>query len=87
MPQQAETSELQSVRNFGRDIRGNGNIGQRIRAWRIARQMTQRALADLCDSPVGLISKWEHGHGVPSLRSLRALRQALGIGWEELLGD
>jgi transcriptional regulator with XRE-family HTH domain len=67
-----------------------GNVtttGDRIRRARIARSLTQEALARLVDVTVGQVSKWERAVDEPSLDSLRILRRVLGVSWDELIGE
>ena len=52
-------------------------FGQRLRELRIARNMTQRQLADACGSNSPFISNLERGVKVPSLTMVLRLADAL----------
>jgi len=52
-------------------------FGQRLRELRIARNMTQRQLADACGSNSPFISNLERGVKVPSLTMVLRLAEAL----------
>jgi transcriptional regulator with XRE-family HTH domain len=49
-----------------------------LRQLRIARGMTQLDLADALGLPVGLVSAWEQGRGLPALSQLNATMRVLG---------
>jgi transcriptional regulator with XRE-family HTH domain len=53
-------------------------FGGRLRELRIARDMTQRQLADACGSNSPFISNLERGVKVPSLTMILRLAEALG---------
>lgn len=53
-------------------------FGRRLRELRIARDMTQRQLADACGSNSPFISNLERGVKVPSLTMILRLAEALG---------
>ena len=63
-------------------------VGNRLRAHREARGLSQTALARMLTDVGGdgsQISRWERGHAFPTLTNLCALAQALEITEEELL--
>ena len=60
--------------------------GERIKALRIERKLTQAALAQLVGVAVGQIYKWESDGADLSLEKLRALRRALNVTYEEIIG-
>jgi len=53
-------------------------FGKRLRELRIARDLSQYALADLCGSHKPFISELERGVKVPSLTTILRLAEALG---------
>jgi transcriptional regulator with XRE-family HTH domain len=53
-------------------------FGKRLRELRIAQDLSQYALADLCGSHKPFISELERGVKVPSLTMILRLAQALG---------
>ncbi len=52
-------------------------FGQRLRELRVARELSQYALADLCGSHKPFISELERGVKVPSLTMILRLAEAL----------
>jgi transcriptional regulator with XRE-family HTH domain len=60
-------------------------IGRRLRAIRLARGLTQEAVAALLDRSVETISNLERGQSLPSLESLATLADRLGVELPELL--
>jgi transcriptional regulator with XRE-family HTH domain len=60
-------------------------FGQRLRELRLARDMTQRQLADGCGSNSPFISNLERGVKVPSLTMVLRLADALGCRVYELV--
>lgn len=68
-----------------RDL-GNGNMGSRIRAKRLERQLTQKQLAEQLGVTDKAVSKWETGNSLPDILQLLPLAAALGISAAELLG-
>jgi transcriptional regulator with XRE-family HTH domain len=60
-------------------------FGQRLRELRIARDLSQRALADLCGSHKPFISELERGVKVPSLTMILRLAEALDCGVYDLV--
>lgn len=61
------------------DDEGSTALGQRIRATRIERKMTQEALAAASDCTKGAVSQWEKGN-VKNLRMERLFRVADALG-------
>ena len=51
------------------------DAGQRIRAWRLSRGLTQEDLARALSVTFASVSRWENGHVVPSKLAWRALRE------------
>lgn len=62
-----------------------GGMGDRLRAARQARGLSLRALAERLDVSPSLISQVETGRANPSVSTLYAIVQALGISLDELL--
>ena len=60
-------------------------FGQRLRELRIARDLSQYALADLCGSHKPFISELERGVKVPSLTMILRLAEALDCRVYELV--
>lgn len=60
-------------------------FGQRLRELRIARNLTQRELADACASNSPFISNLERGVKVPSLTMVLRLAEALECDVYELV--
>lgn len=60
-------------------------LGRRLRQLRDARQLTQGELAELAHLDTSYISQIENGHRDPSLTSLGALADALGMSLAEFL--
>lgn len=68
--------------------RATNAIGQRIRAFRVARGLTQGELADRVGaSEATIVSKWERGLQVPRLDSAQVIADALGVSVEQLVDD
>jgi len=61
-------------------------VGSRIAAWRKARQLPQRSLADAAGVTVSAVSWWESGRSAPSQKHLEAVVTALGISMEQFYG-
>ena len=59
-------------------------IGKKIRELRIARNLTQEALAAELSVTPQAISKWETGKGLPDITLLESLAKALGVSLPEL---
>ncbi|MDR0906324.1 MAG: helix-turn-helix domain-containing protein [Oscillospiraceae bacterium] len=61
-------------------------IGQKIRALRRERDLTQEELAELLGVSVQAVSKWETGGGMPDISQLPPLASVFGVSADELLG-
>lgn len=60
-------------------------IGQQIRKYRMAKQITQEQLGQLVGVTTQAVSKWERG-GTPDAELLPALSEALGVSIDALFG-
>lgn len=63
------------------------SIGDRIRKERMKLGLTQVELAKLIKTPPPQISRWEQGHVVPGLESIRNICSALAIDERDIIGD
>jgi transcriptional regulator with XRE-family HTH domain len=59
---------------------------ERLREWRVKRDLTQEELARKADVPTISVSHFETGHRFPNAESLRRLADALGVSTDYLLG-
>lgn len=66
------------------DLRGQ--VGARLKQLRTARRLTQEALAERAGLSYKFIGEVERGRGNPTLTTLGALSDALGVGIVDLLG-
>jgi transcriptional regulator with XRE-family HTH domain len=66
------------------DLRGQ--VGARIRQLRKARRLTQEQLAERAALSDKFVGELERGKANPTLTTLSALRDALGVGLPDLLG-
>lgn len=66
------------------DLRGH--VGARLKQLRQARRLTQERLAERAGLSYKFIGEVERGRGNPTLTTLAALSEALGVGLVELLG-
>lgn len=66
------------------DLRGQ--LGARLRQLRLARRFTQEQLAERAGLSYKFIGEVERGRGNPTLTTLSALSDALGVGLIDLLG-
>lgn len=64
----------------------NLDFGERIKAARLERKMTQEELGERLGKTKGAISQWETNIAVPSVGVVEALADALGITLEWLFG-
>ncbi|MFV0385334.1 helix-turn-helix domain-containing protein [Paracoccus sp. (in: a-proteobacteria)] len=62
-------------------------VGSRLRALRKARKVPMRKIADGTGLSISFISQIERGVSAPSLTSLRAIAQVLGVGMPDLLPE
>ncbi len=67
------------------DLAPRDGIGAAIRTLRLRRRLSTRALAGLAGVSQPLLSKIENGLALPSVLSLYAIAEALGVGPAELL--
>jgi transcriptional regulator with XRE-family HTH domain len=56
-----------------------------IRDWRLRRFLNQQELAAKVGVSNNTISNWEKGIKAPTLKHMRALAEALGIGPEQII--
>ena len=61
-------------------------MGERIKALREGRALSQQALAVLLGVSVSQVSRWERDEQEPSVSSLRALARELAVSLDELIG-
>lgn len=66
-------------------MKQNRQIGKRLRAFRLERQLTQEQLAEMIDRTVETISNLERGISLPSRATLHRLAQCLQVSPEDLL--
>lgn len=66
------------------DLRGR--LGDRLRQLRQARRLTQEQLAERAGLSNKFVGEVERGKGNPTLTTLAALSEALGVGLVDLLG-
>lgn len=62
-------------------------IGLRVRAFRLERQLTQEQLAEMIDRSVETISNLERGVSLPNEATLHRLAQTLDVSLEDLLKE
>lgn len=62
------------------------DLPARLRAWRIHRAQSQRALADAVGVSVGAVSHWEAGRSSPTHDNVRAVAAALGLSLSRFYG-
>ena len=60
-------------------------IGERIRALRKEKRLTQKALGDKCGMADSAIRRYESGRGNPTEKTLQRIADALGISFAELI--
>lgn len=60
-------------------------IGERIRALRKEKGLTQKALGDKCGMADSAIRRYESGRGNPTEKTLQRIADALGISFAELI--
>ena len=56
-------------------------VGERIRAVRKERGMTQKEVADICGMADSAIRKYESGRQMPKMKTLQRIADALGVPW------
>ena len=62
-------------------------LHSRIAAWRKAKGLSQRQLAEKCDVTVSAVSYWESGATAPSQKNIGKVVEALGLDMAEFYGD
>jgi transcriptional regulator with XRE-family HTH domain len=62
-------------------------MGERIRALRKRKGLSQEALARAADVTLNAVQKWEKGERVPNLNRAVALARALGVTVGQLAGE
>lgn len=62
-------------------------FGQRLRQARVKAGMSQSDLEETSGIPKARLSRYENGHVVPSIQTLKRLAKALGVSEASLLGD
>lgn len=72
----------------GRERRFMLDLGQRVRALREERGLTQRQAAELAGVATDMVSRIENGHYIsPGLRTLLRIADGIGVGAGELLPE
>ena len=66
------------------DLRGR--LGTRLKQLRRARRLTQEQLAERAGLSYKFVGEVERGQGNPTLTTMAALAEALGVGLIDLLG-
>lgn len=61
-------------------------LGERIKTWRKARELTQQDLAEKCGITVSAVSLWESGDSAPSQKHLVEIVDLFGISMERFYG-
>jgi transcriptional regulator with XRE-family HTH domain len=64
-----------------------GTFGQRLRRARLEAALSQSDLEGRSGIPKARLSRYENGHVLPSITTLRRLAEALGVSEASLLGD
>lgn len=59
-------------------------VGERIRALRLQRDMSQEALANEADVPLSQIGRIERGENNPTISTLYVIAEALNVKLKEL---
>jgi len=65
----------------------NIDVGERIRALRMLRGLTQKELGDRCDLSKGFISQLETDQAAPSLETLGDILDVLGVSFSEFFAN
>ena len=60
-------------------------MGERLRAFRERRRMTQQQLSAATGASQRIISNWELGQRAPSVGNALAVREALRMTWREFV--
>ena len=61
-------------------------FGERLRALRLSKNLSQIHLADMCGTSRKNIENWETGKKEPKIAELSCLANALGVTFSELVG-
>ena len=59
-----------------------GTLGENIRAFRIAKRLTQTELGKKCGMADSQIGTYERGEVVPKEKNIRRIAEALGVSYE-----
>lgn len=62
------------------------SVAERLRAARIAADLTQREFAEFLGVPIGSLSQWELGRILPPTKYLWKIKRRLNIPLEYLIG-
>ena len=62
-------------------------VGERIKAARTQRGLSQKKLGKLLGIDRHEISVWEHSRGIPTIESVRRIARALDCDMVELVGE
>ncbi len=62
-------------------------LGEKIKAYRESKKMTQKDIAEILEVEPGTISKYESGIIEPNIESIKRLAETFGITIDELLKD
>ncbi len=62
------------------------NLGERIRALRHNKQISQAQLAEVLSVSAQSVSKWENGHSAPDIALLPMLARYFGVSMDEIFG-
>ena len=60
-------------------------LGEKIKAYRESKKMTQKDIAEILEVEPGTISKYESGMIEPNIESIKRLAETFGITIDELL--
>lgn len=63
------------------------NVGEKIKAARLNKKLTQKQLGELCGMADSAIRRYELGGANPKIETLRRIASALDIGLEEFMTD
>ena len=64
----------------------NQKVGTNLKEWREEFTLSQRGLSAKTGISQGMISRWERGENLPSIRDLVTLADFYGITLDELIG-
>lgn len=63
------------------------NVGDKIKAIRLSKNLTQKQLGELCGMADSAIRRYELGGAKPKIETLKRIATALGVGLEEFMTD